>query len=198
MTFQRNCFLFFLLLATRCLAQSDDVTNVAKLTLLNPGFGYEVRTAKYQTLHAQLFMNTALFGQADAANTPNFQLYFDPAATLQYRYYYNNRKRLQNEKRTDKNSMNYVALVGEVIFSRMPLLSDHDEEMRRRAVNRFGALWGLQRNFQKHFSLDLNVGLGYLVSTGTYGGLLFTPEKRTVSQLAVLGQLNVGFWFGGK
>jgi hypothetical protein len=54
----------------------------------------------------------------------------------------------------------------------------------------------LQRNFEKHFSVDLNLGLGYLSSKET----IYTTRAETVNvgQLTFLGQLNIGFWFGGK
>lgn len=188
------CLSILSFLSVSSFAQTEDVTNVAKVTLLNPGLSYEARIGKYQTVHGQLFMNTSAYGETDGFGNADFDFYFDPAATLQYRYYYNAEKRLEKEKRIDKNSMNYVAGVGEVFFSKMPLKAFSLEEAERRPVWRFGAVWGLQRNFEKHFSVDLNLGLGYMssketVSTGQ------APTTVNIGQVTFLGQLNIGFWF---
>lgn len=190
-----TCFVLLVLFSTKCLAQTEDVTNVAKVTLLNPGVSYEARIGKYQTVHAQLFMNTSAYGATDAFGNIDYDFYFDPAATLQYRYYYNAQKRLERDKRIDKNSMNYLAGVTEVFLSKMPLTQGAQLEQDRRAVWRFGAVWGLQRNFEKHFSLDLNLGLGYLSSKETIYGRTFQPQTVNVGQATFLGQFNIGFWF---
>ena len=191
-----TCLAILAVLSLKSFSQTEDVTNVAKITLLNPGLSYEARLGKYQTAYAQVFMNLSAYGETDGFGNADFDFYFDPAVTLQYRYYYNAEKRLENEKRIEKNSMNYVAAVGEAFFSKVPLKAFSSEELSRRPVYRSGAVWGLQRNFEKHFSVDLNLGLGYLSSKET----IYTTRAETVNvgQLTFLGQLNIGFWFGGK
>lgn len=196
MNYKLTCLLLFTAFSFPCMAQTEDVANVAKITLLNPGLSYETRIGKYQTLYAQAFMNSSLYGETDGFGNADFDFYFDPAATLQYRYYYNAQKRLENERRIEKNSMNYLAAVTEVFFSKMPLKVFSEVEMERRPVWRFGAVWGLQRNFEKHFSVDLNVGLGFLSSKETIFGSSFQRQTVNVGQVTVLGQLNLGFWFG--
>jgi hypothetical protein len=196
MTCKQTCLLLLVFLSLKVFSQTEDVTNVAKVTLLNPGLSYEARIGKFQTVYAQIFMNTSAYARNEGFSEPSISFYFDPAATLQYRYYYNNRKRLANEKRTDKNSLNYVALVTEAFVSRMPLTTTSVEEESRRPVYRFGAVWGLQRNFEKHFSVDLNLGLGYLTSTETRS--FAQAKKVSVAQPTFMGQLNLGFWLGGK
>ena len=187
-------FLFCCALVSSGVAQEheEDATNVAKITLLNPGVGYEARIGHYQTISGQLFMNLSTYAE-DGGSRENIRFYFDPAATLQYRYYYNGGKRAEAGKRIEKNSMNYVAAVGEVFFSRMPLTVYANEENSRRPVYRLGAVWGLQRNFEKHFSLDVNIGPGILSSTETFSQT--STVKHSVSQVTLMGQLNLGFWF---
>jgi hypothetical protein len=175
-----------------------DVTNVTKVTLLNPGLSYEARIGKFQTAYVQGFMNTSVYTSDYASSeNPDYTFYIDPAATVQYRYYYNASKRAEREKRIDMNSMNYVGAVSEFIYSKMRLSSDYFEESSRRMVSRFGIVWGLQRNFEGHFSIDLNLGLGYLLAKGT---TINYPQPTTtnVTMPTFMGQLNIGFWLNKR
>lgn len=175
-------------------SQDVDVTNVAKITILNPGLSYETRVGKFQTVYGQAFMNLSASYSYSSSMGSNSEFYFDPAATLQYRYYYNGMKRMEMEKRTEMNSMNYVAVISEVIFSKMRLTNDYFDESSRRGITRFGIAWGLQRNYKQRFSLDLNLGLGYMFAKGTtynYSGQLTT---KTITTPTMMGQFNIGFW----
>lgn len=177
-----------------CFSQEVDVTNVAKVTILNPGLSYETRVGKFQTVYGQAFMNLSASYSYSSNLGSSSEFYFDPAATLQYRFYYNGGKRMEMEKRTEMNSMNYVAAITEVIFSKMRLTDDYFDESDRRAISRFGIAWGFQRNYKGRFSLDLNLGLGYMVAKGTtynYNGQVTT---KTVTTPTMMGQFNIGFW----
>jgi hypothetical protein len=171
-------------------------TNVFKATILNPGIGYEHSIGKTQTIAVQAFMNfSAVFYEDIYGERVKTDIYFDPAFTAQYRYYYNFNKRANDGKRTDMNSANYVAAVYEGIFSKAPLKNDLLEETERRLFSRIGAVWGLQRNYMKRFSLDLNVGLGYLTGKSTkYDGFNNTKRTTTEGFVTIMGQINIGFW----
>lgn len=188
----------FLITTFTALSQGNetDAENVARVTILNPGLSYEARIARFQTVCVQGFMNiSGYFSYSNALGTHS-KLYFDPAADLQYRYYYNGLKRLEMEKRTGKNSMNYVTLMTEFIFSKMRLSDNYLDESTRRAISRLGVGWGLQRNYQKHFSLDLNFGFGYLISKETQYDAFGQTTTRNISSPTFMGQLNIGFWLG--
>lgn len=190
------CSVLLLFATVAAFSQQDetDVTNVTKVTIINPGLSYEARIGKFQTLYMQGFMSmSGYFSYSDALGTES-AFYFDPAADIQYRYYYNGRKRFEMEKRTEMNSMNYVTVMSEFIFSKMRLTTDYIDESKRRAISRFGVGWGFQRNYAQHFSLDLNLGFGYLLSKGTsynWNGQLTT---KTISTPTFMGQFNIGFW----
>lgn len=195
------CLCFFVLVfAITVSAQKSeiDVTNVTKVTMLNPGLSYEARVAKFQTLYLHGFMApSGYFAYSDALGVQS-SFYLDPAADLQYRFYYNGMKRAEMEKRTEMNSMNYVTIMSEVVFSKTRLSDSYIEESNRRAITRFGVGWGMQRNYAKRFSLDLNMGFGYLMSTGTQyvgGG---QTMKRNISNATFMGQLNLGFWLNRR
>ena len=175
-----------------------DVTNVTKITIMNPGLSHERRIGKFQTVYGQFFMNLSTVSDYSNSSYPDIRFYFDPAVTLQYRYYYNAYKRAELEKRTAMNSMNYIALITEFIASRMPLSADYFEESSLRAVTRFGAAWGFQRNLAGRFSIDLNLGLGYLTAKGTRYNGSGQLVKRTITAPSLIGQLNLGFWINKK
>ena len=195
-----TCLFLLMVIVLAGFSQQEDVdvTNVTKITILNPGISHESRVAKFQTVYVQGFMNTSgYFSYSDALGTES-KFYFDPAADVQYRYYYNGMKRFEMEKRTEMNSMNYVAFMGEIIFSKMRFSDDYIDESSRRAITRFGIGWGLQRNYAKHFSLDLNLGFGYLISKGTTSDWNGRLTTKTISVPTFLGQFNIGFWLNKK
>lgn len=80
----------------------------------------------------------------------------------------------------------------------MRLSDTYVDETSRRAISRFGVGWGFQRNYAQHFSLDLNLGLGYLISKGTEYSYNGQPRTRNISLPTFMGQLNIGFWLGQK
>jgi len=195
------CFLSFLLcLVLTGLSQESgtEVTNVKKVTILNPGVSYEAKIARFQTIYVQGFISTSgYFSYSDALGTES-AFYFDPAADLQYRFYYNGMKRFEMEKRTEMNSMNYVAIMSEVIFSKMRLSDTYIDESSRRAISKFGVGWGFQRNYAQRFSLDLNLGFGYLISKGTVVTLQQRKYSKNISLPTFMSQLNIGFWLNKK
>jgi hypothetical protein len=194
MTSRLICFSISLTCFLAASSQDFDATNVAKVTILNPGLSYETRVGRFQTVYGQAFMNVSAYYSYSSSMGSSSEFYLDPAATLQYRYYYNGMKRMEMEKRTEMNSMNYVAVISEVIFSKMRLTDDYFVESNRRGITRFGIAWGLQRNYKQRFSLDLNLGLGYMVAKGTtynYSGQLTT---KTITTPTMIGQFNIGFW----
>ena len=95
------------------------------------------------------------------------------------------------------NSMNYLAFVSEFMASKAAIADDYVNEDSRRLVSKFGIAWGLQRNYAGRFSLDLNLGLGYLISKGT----TINSNGRLVKNISMptaMGQLNLGIWLNRR
>jgi hypothetical protein len=186
-----------------CQAQSNpgtEVTNITKLTFLNPGISYEAKVGKMQTLYAQAFLNTTAYFSWSSTFGSSSGVYFDPAATAQYRYYYNAAARNAKGKRTKMNSMNYIAGMVETIFTQAAADEYNLKEVDRRPVTTVGLAWGLQRNGLKRFSLDLNLGIGYLFAKGTVYNGDYTNETHSVnvSKFTGIGQINLGFWLNNR
>src|SRR6476661_7000903 len=89
--------------AIPCSAQVDrrsDVTDVTKASFFNPGISYEKAVGTSQSVYAQAFMNTS-FGLGYSSSLGNTSyIYFDPAMMIQYRRYYNSRRRAEQGRRT--------------------------------------------------------------------------------------------------
>jgi hypothetical protein len=175
-----------------------DVTKVTKATFLNPGISYENRVGKYQTMYLQAFMQTSAYFSYSSSFGTSSGIYFDPALTAQYRYYYNGSRRQEKGKRTELNSMNYLGAVWETFFSKNAMAESSIDEENRRPVHSFGLVWGLQRNYQSRFSLDFNIGYGFLFTKGTE--LNESNEFKKVNQFEFtsVGQLNLGFWLNRR
>lgn len=195
------CCCTLLLSSALCSAQKEtsaDVTNVTKGTFLSPGISYEARIGKFQTVYLQGFMSTSAYFSYSSALGTDAGISFDPAITGQYRYYYNAGRRQSNGKRTEMNSMNYVGGIWETLFSKNGVTSSSFDEESRRPIHSFGAIWGLQRNYNSRFSLDLNLGLGYLFTKGTElneGGRFVSVDQ---SMFTPLGQFTLGFWLNRR
>jgi hypothetical protein len=186
-----------LLVCTASFSQEEtDITNLTKLTFLNPGMSQEVRVAKLQSVYLQAFMNTSAYFSYSSSLGTDGGVYFDPAATAQYRYYYNAKKRVEKGKRTGMNSLNYITGLVETVFTTAAISEGDLNEEKRRPVAKIGAAWGIQRNGTKRFGLDLNLGLGYAFAKGTEYDINGLTKSSAVSQFTLLGQLNLGFWFG--
>jgi len=191
----------FLFISTICSSQnkeSNEITDVTKVTFFNPGFSYEKRIGKFQSLYGQAFMNTsAYFSYSDYFGTTS-GIYFDPALTLQYRYYYNYAKRESKGKRTEMNNLNYISAIALSIFSKEAISSSGLNEKDRRPVTTVGIVWGFQRNYPKRFSLDLNLGFGYLFAKETVFDINAQYITRTKGQFTTTSQFNLGFWLNKR
>jgi hypothetical protein len=195
--------IFFMSVAAtaNCFGQDKEnsgLINMTKVTFFNPGISYEKRIAKLQSLYAHLFMNTSFsVGYSDALGNIS-DIRFDPAATLQYRYYYNKGQREASGKNTEMNNLNYVSLITETtVVTEKVLLVDYVEKIHR-AINEFGIAWGLQRNYKSRFGLDLNVGPYYLFAKATKQSSTgqFVTEK--VDEFTISGQISLGFWLNKR
>jgi hypothetical protein len=192
------CFLFVTaFIHCRAQGQTGDVTDVTKITILNPGFSYEKRIGKFQTIFLQAFMNTSSATSRSIYGT-EARFYFDPAVTAQYRYYYNFNRRSDKGLRTALNNLNYVTAVWQTFFSRLPLKNFSYEPQSRRAVNLAALARGIQRNFIKRFALDLNVGPGVLFTNTTFTDYDGITSSLSQSQFTLFGQLNIGIWLNSR
>jgi putative salt-induced outer membrane protein YdiY len=180
------------------------LTTVTKASFLNPGISYEMPVKPNKTVYAQVSLSpSAYFSYSDALDAYG-NISFDPAFTVQYRYYYNIQKRSAAGKRIERNSANYIAPMFEVLASEAYTYRRSVLNSEFRPVFHFGAVWGLQRNFAKRFSLDLNIGPGIALTKEEYISYIdyrnqrYEWGDRNVANFTILSQLNLGFWLNKR
>lgn len=172
--------------------QPESVVDITKFTLLLPGVSHEKAVGKFQTLQAYALYNLNTYSKNNGNNIQS-STYFDPTIMLSYRYYCNYKRRVDLGRSTAKNTMNYIGPFAQVFFSKIPIGSNAYEYKSRRPVYTFGVLYGLQRNYKSHFSLDINFGVGVITGkslNSNYSGITENNEM----QFTIPGQITLGFW----
>jgi len=196
--------IFFSLLAFACVTATEaqdstqvSVTQVTKVTFLDPGVSYERALSPKQTLFLHGFLQTSAYFTYSSALGSDAGVEFFPAINAQYRHYYNGDKRAAAGKRTEMNSMNYLAAMAEINLQRNDRRWNYFSPGEFHQLYTVGALWGLQRNYPKRFSLDISLGLGYYVRSGrsTINERYNSIHK---SGLTTLGKLSLGFWLNKR
>lgn len=190
------------MLSCHAFSQSGDeqhTTDVFKVTILEPGISFEKSTGRNQTAVAK--MGVSFSGSFTSSSSMGDKATFvlDPALTLGYRFYYNYNKREEKGKRTAMNSLNYLSPVFETSYSKNAISSNYLVEEKRRLMNTVGLVWGIQRNYMKRFSLDLQLGAGYLFANSMESG---SGSGNTIHKMAgratTIGRLSLGIWLNRK
>ena len=191
--------LLFLLISRHSLAQDQEkseITDITKASFFSPGISYEKKIGKLQTLSVRAFLGTGFYFSTSSSLGTTAGITLNPAWSLQYRYYYNSTKRNAKGKRTEMNSLNYVTAIADMRFFKETVSANGDTDIR--SLNSFGIAWGLSRNYQKRFSLDWSVGLGYYYAKSTtlneWGENITKNEGGTT----LVGQISLGFWLNKR
>lgn len=175
-------------------AQSESTENVVALTYLTPGVSYEMKTGQYQTIHLRAYLSFAASYHTSPGGD-EFNVYLDPSLAAQYRFYYNFKKRLSKQKRTEKNSANYFAAHAGTVFTKMRISSSYFQEETRRPVCNVGVRWGMQRNMAKKLNFNFSFGAGVTWASSSYpieGGI----AKETHVKFNLPVHLGLGIWLG--
>ena len=159
-------FLAFLLsLAAYAQDQPSVEEELFSINILTPGLEYEHKLTNATTLGLRAGSG---FAYRKGTFGEGFGVY--PIFNVQYRYYYNLKKRLAKGKNVSNNSANYIALSG-AIQSGKPIIGDL--EFNEGYFGVIGPVWGLQRYYGAGFKLDLNLGAGYAFNES--GSSVFSP-----------------------
>jgi len=135
MSVKPTLFFLCLLVINNAFAQSRNepgVVNITKISFLSPGFSYEQKIGRYQTLYGRVFLNPSGYAGYSSTFGTTSHLYLDPAITIQYRYYYNALRREAKGRRIDMNNLNYFAPVFKTIFN---------AENSQRSIHKTGIVW---------------------------------------------------------
>lgn len=197
----RMLFIIVLFASSKSFSQTEvstDVTDVIKLTFLNPGVAYEKRIGKSKTLYSHIHMSPSLGFSFSSSQGNSSYFWLDPAISVQYRLYYNLKKRINGGKRTAMNSINYLAPALDVVFTKASFSQTYLPEETRRPLTEVGFVWGMQRNYPKNFSLDLNVGPGFYFTRIKMLASDDAQIKETINGFTVLAHLTLAFWLNKR
>jgi hypothetical protein len=166
------------------------VESILKINLLSPGIAYEAPLSNKLSLYSEVY------GTVDFLVRNNFSIIngssnkviftFLPAINEQVRFYYNGSERFKNNRRIEKNSMNYVATSASFLGGKK------DEFLSSQA--QIALLWGLQRNMASRFSLDFNFGIGLAIPTSRNRNLYYNTENKRIIE----SHLRLGIWLGKR
>jgi hypothetical protein len=166
------------------------VESILKINLLSPGIAYEAPLSSKLSLYSEVYgtVNLLVRSNFSIINGSSNKVIFTflPAINEQVRFYYNGSERFKNNKRIEKNSMNYVATSASFLGGKK------DEFLSSQA--QIALLWGLQRNMASRFSLDFNFGIGLAIPTSRNSNLYYNTENNRIIE----SHLRLGIWLGKR
>lgn len=121
---------------------------VFQLDIINPSIGFETRLTNRNT-----FLMAFHSGDYDWEHGINFGEYDAPKIKTEFRSYYNFRKRVNEGKRINKFSGNFVSFYS----SYKPSIFYEEQSLV------IGPTWGIQRAYANFIHVNLNLGYGYVV-----------------------------------
>lgn len=128
------------------------------------------------------YMDGLIVSKSESANAQP-HLFFTPSFKTEFRTYYNLLTRHAKGLQTARNNANYFA---PLYMGRYSSTGDYEPHTW---VSQVGAVWGLQRNSPKGFSIDFNAGLVFTFDAKYYQ--YYDPTQIVV-------QLRLGYWIGKK
>jgi hypothetical protein len=192
------CITFLLVTVSKGFSQSGDVSNLLKISLVNPGISYEVKLGKLQTICVHTFLKTSVHVEGKSFILIPYNItttfFFDPAMSLQFRQYYLTRKQRDGNRNHLLNNMNYIGLYEEMFFTRKPL---YQKVSSRRAYNRVALVWGTQQNITRHLSFNIDLGYGYLFPVKPFYNTNGEKKEETLRETPLV-QLTLALLLGTK
>jgi len=188
------------LLSNNLLAQdtSSVITNVTRITLLNPGVSFEMKTGKASTVYLHAYTTTLSSIGYSSTFGWSTQFQFDPSLSLQYRFFYNIKRRMEKGKRVEKNSANYIAPVYQLSFSKNALSDGvYVNNDSRRPINELGVVWGMQRNYASRFSLGINAGPGIFFGKDNVDDPIGSYSVN-ITEFTIVAHLELAIWLGRR
>jgi len=162
----KKCLLAALLVAntTACFAQST-LENIGKVSLGLQGaeFSYELPLGKSLLLESAAGLGVGMEVDHDKSTYSFYLLDPVPFVSTELKWIYNREKREAKEKNNANNAGHYVSLQTKYSFGK-------NNSLALNKVLLTDMHWGLQRSFGTKFTLNTNVGLGYMYDFDTTCG----------------------------
>lgn len=139
-------YLLFLLLISATLSLTAQETKpIYSFSLISPSIGLEKRLQENNSLKFSIGSLSG-YGNKTGFQTKSFSI------RGEYRHYYNVEKRRDEGRLSTNYSGNYIGL-----FAEPSIVFKKGEEATSMYA---GGVWGIQRNFNSHFHLDLSLNAG--------------------------------------
>lgn len=152
--------------ASACLAQSA-LEKVGKVSLGLQGaeFSYELPLGKSLLLESAAGLGVGMESDKDNSRYTFYLLDPVPFVSTELKWIYNREKRETKEKNNANNAGNYVGLQTKYSFGK-------NNSLALNKVLLTDIHWGLQRSLGAKFTLNTNIGLGYMYDFDTtYGNI---------------------------
>lgn len=130
-----------------------------KFNLLSPGIDFEIGLFQNQTLVGGVGLGVGYYEEGYV---------FGLALNSEYRYYYNLKRRIRNDKTIGGNSGNYFGATRKIFFD--PLIIATDIPSNDFNVGYYGLIHGVQRTTENGFHFDISGGVGYYLGDGVKSG----------------------------
>ncbi|SFN55071.1 hypothetical protein SAMN05421741_10721 [Paenimyroides ummariense] len=162
----KKCLLAALLVAntTACFAQST-LENIGKVSLGLQGaeFSYELPLSKSLLLESAAGLGVGMEVDHNKSTYSFYLLDPVPFVSTELKWIYNREKREAKEKNNANNAGNYVGLQTKYSFG-------HPNSLALNKALLTDIHWGLQRSLGTKFTLNTNIGLGYMYDFDTTYG----------------------------
>lgn len=155
--------LLFLILLSNLVANAQEISVEKSIFTIHTGFlgvwfNNESKLSNNVSLKTEIGLEKD-FSVGDHYDGAGFIL--QPVLTLEPRHYYNFEKRKNSNKKTAKNSGNFVAL--KTSYHPDWFVINLDENTTKTADLAIVPTWGLKRQIGNHFNYEAALGLGYRI-----------------------------------
>ena len=165
-----------------------------RLSILPTGMHYEMLGNKKNSILISAQINHAIGGGYVRGHF-SFGYAIQPKFNIEYRYYYNEKRRNKKNRSTNYRSLNYFGILSENLGGQFPVFrfyktsvpSDKaiDKNFFRHEVSYLGPVYGIQRSIgkSKRIYWSGEVGIGYNVSKNKIRSL----NERKYENWAIIG-----------
>lgn len=165
----KTTFLFFsILLASMFNASCQSVEKkLLKVDFLLPGITFEKGISKKSSI-----VVSPMLGFGFASSVDGYYFDVSPNLALEYRYYYNLKRRFNLKKKTDNNTGNFFAAKAMMVSPSILNIPSKLKHINNEFYAAIGAVYGIQRTYDSGIYILYEGGMGINLDDSEVGPLL--------------------------